>query len=167
MKKTLKNLFVIALVAAAVAVAIPAKAQQVYYGGIISTGLVTSTGLSTNLYGDTSKPPTLFVNPYVARDTSWFEVQKDRGVAIQIEYAGTSTNNLIVFEGSVNPNSRTNWTTGRFLTVNLPTGGSGVLLTNVPASALGNVRGIRLASFVNTNAAGTINITNVIVGTWK
>jgi hypothetical protein len=168
--KTLKNLFKIAAVAALVIVAAPSKAQVpvVWNGGNILTNVFTASALTSNSCVDVSKPPSQFVAPYVARDSSWFEVPKNQAVAIQVEYSGQATNNFIVFEGSLNPTSKTNWTNTRLLTVNLPTITlGGVVITNIPAASLANIRGIRLGPVVNTNTAGSIIITNVIVGTWK
>ena len=161
---TFKKIFGSSLLVVALVFAVPAKAQT-YFGGLITTGSVTVVFATTNNIIDVTKPPNQFTgsNP---KDNSWFEVIKDRGIAIQVEAGGAVTNNLLIFEASVNPISRTNWTGSRYFTVNIPTGG-GVLVTNIASATLGNVRGVRLQSIANANAAGSFVLTNVLVGTWK
>lgn len=161
--KYLKNILKIWLVAVVVAVAVPAKSQT-YVGGIISTGAVSVTSPSTNTIIDVSKPPSQFTG--TARDNSWFELGKDRGLAIQVAVGGTLTNCTIVFEASNDPNNRTNWTNNRFLTFNMVTA-AGVMQSNVPSSALLNTRAVRPYQILGTNGAGSFVVTNIHLGYWK
>lgn len=160
---TLKKILSVGIVAVAIALAVPAKAQT-YVGGIISTGAVSVTSPSTNGIIDASKPPNQFTG--TARDNSWFELGKDRGLAVQVAVGGTLTNCTVVLEASNDPNNRTNWTNNRFLTINLPTS-AGVIQSNVPSSALLNTRAVRLSQILGTNGAGSFVVTNVHLGYWK
>jgi hypothetical protein len=165
---TIKKLLSVAAIAALAALAAPsANAQsQVWYGGIISTGAVSVTSPATNNLIDTSKPPSQFVNPYIARDNSWFELVKDRGLSVQVAVGGTLTNCTLIIEGSNDPNNRTNWTNTRLIAINLPTT-AGVIQTNIAASFLLNTRAVRLSQLLGTNGAGTFVVTNVLLGSWK